>query len=171
MNPAITVSQDTLADMCRIAHDSSSAVCTEPRACMANRQGDAFAELEASEWQSRCRVLDAVGTRTRGSSRTCVPRDARQRPPSRRRHPGRSLLSRLDVPLTRESVAAEVVVDDLAAASDGGLVGRPAITCVASAAGTSPSRDSQGRRLSVWPTSIARWRPWPGRSTTTPTGC
>jgi len=35
MNPAITVSQDTLAEMCRIAHDSSSAVCTEPRACMA----------------------------------------------------------------------------------------------------------------------------------------
>jgi len=33
------------------------------------------------------------------------------------------LLSRLDVPLTREGVAADVVVDELAAAVDGGLVG------------------------------------------------
>ena len=33
------------------------------------------------------------------------------------------LLSRLDVPLTREGVAADVVVDELAAASDGGLLG------------------------------------------------
>src|SRR4051794_19647499 len=33
------------------------------------------------------------------------------------------LLSRLDVPLTRESVAATVVVDELAAAVEGGLVG------------------------------------------------
>jgi len=33
------------------------------------------------------------------------------------------LLSRLDVPLTRQGVAADVVVDELAAASDGGLLG------------------------------------------------
>jgi glutamate/tyrosine decarboxylase-like PLP-dependent enzyme len=33
------------------------------------------------------------------------------------------LLSRLDVPLTREGVAADVVVDELAAAVDGGLLG------------------------------------------------
>lgn len=33
------------------------------------------------------------------------------------------LLSRLDIPLTREGVAADVVVDELAAAVDGGLIG------------------------------------------------
>src|SRR5687767_13445046 len=35
----------------------------------------------------------------------------------------RELLSRFDVPLTREGVVADVVVDELAAAVEGGLIG------------------------------------------------